>query len=228
MTTSPTYRLVQASDTRAFGFLVSLALHAGALAAYGLWSHGPRPVPERREEPFTVTTVTLPSVVAEQPSIRRPRSRPMPTKQVTPPNTTRGAHLRQGSQTPPGQPALELPVASVPLPASMNVAVSLPAPALAPAAASTTGTVRAIYARRLWEWIAARRPAGLHLEGEALISFSIGPRGDLRGLSLDRSSGNAQLDRLALRTVRLAAPFPRPPESLDAEEFNFVLSFHFN
>jgi protein TonB len=110
----------------------------------------------------------------------------------------------------------------------MNVAVPLPAPALAPAAASTTGTVRANYARRLWEWIAARRPAGLHLEGEALISFSIGPRGDLRGLSLDRSSGNAQLDRLALRTVRLAAPFPRPPESLDAEELNFVLPFHFN
>src|SRR3546814_17480986 len=88
----------------------------------------------------------------------------------------------------------------------------LPAPALSPAASSTVSTARETYIRRLWAWIAARRPAGLHLEGEALISFSIGPRGDLRGLSLDRSSGNAQLDRLALRTVRLAAPFPRPPE----------------
>src|SRR3546814_3507058 len=100
--------------------------------------------------------------------------------------------------------------------------------ALSPAASSTVSTARETYIRRLWAWIAARRPAGLHLEGEALISFSIGPRGDLRGLSLDRSSGNAQLDRLALRTVRLAAPFPRPPESLDAEELDFALPFHFN
>src|SRR3546814_5350483 len=81
-----------------------------------------------------------------------------------------------------------------------NVAMPLPAPALSPAASSTVSTARETYIRRLWAWIAARRPAGLHLEGEALISSSIGPRGDLRGLSLDRSSGNAQLDRLALRS----------------------------
>src|SRR3546814_5000659 len=71
MAASPAYRLAQASDTRAFGFLVSLALHAGVLAAYGLWSHSPRLIPERREEPRTVTIMTLPSLETEQPSARR-------------------------------------------------------------------------------------------------------------------------------------------------------------
>ena len=233
MAASAKFRLAPASDTRAFGFLVSLALHAGVLAAYGLWSQSLRLIPERREEPVTVTIMALPSLETEQPSVRRPKAAPRPANQVTPPNTTPASRERQGPRTPPDrpvsdQPVLALPVAASPLPARLNVAMPLPAPALSPAASSTVSTARETYIRRLWAWIAARRPAGLHLEGEALISFSIGPRGDLRGLSLDRSSGNAQLDRLALRTVRLAAPFPRPPESLDAEELDFALHFHFN
>src|SRR3546814_2891177 len=100
--------------------------------------------------------------------------------------------------------------------------------ALPISASSTLSTARAAYRRRLWEWIAARRPAGLHLEGEALINFSIGADGALREISLAQSSGNAQLDRLALRTVRLAAPFPRPPESLGVGTLDCVLPFHFN
>ncbi|WP_354298449.1 energy transducer TonB family protein [Phenylobacterium koreense] len=87
---------------------------------------------------------------------------------------------------------------------------------------------RAAYGGRLWAWIAARRPAGIHFEGEALVRFSVDRDGRLRKLSLDRSSGAGQLDRLALRTVRLAAPFPRPPESLAADESEFTLAFHFN
>jgi len=233
MAASPAYRLAQASDTRAFGFLVSLALHAGVLAAYGLWSHSPRLIPERREEPRTVTIMTLPSLETEQPSARRPKAAPRPANQLTPPNTTPATRAGQGPQASPDRPAsdqaaLTLPVAPSPLPARMNVDMPHPQPASPQAASSTLSAARAAYLRRLWEWIAARRPAGLHLEGEALINFSIGPDGALRGLSLAQSSGNTQLDRLALRTVRLAAPFPRPPESLDAEKLDFVLPFHFN
>src|SRR3546814_5145952 len=60
MAASAIFRLAPASDTRAFGFLVSLALHAGVLAAYGLWSQSLRLIPERREEPVTVTIMALP------------------------------------------------------------------------------------------------------------------------------------------------------------------------
>src|SRR3546814_19661576 len=103
----------------------------------------------------------------------------------------------------------------------------LPAPALSPAASSTVSTARETYIRRLWAWIAARRPAGLHLADEPLISFSIGPRGDLRGPSLARSSGHAQLDRPAPRPIPLAAPFPPPPASLAAAQLDFTLPFPF-
>lgn len=233
MAASPAYRLTQASDTRAFGFLVSLVLHASVLAVYSLWSHSPRLVPERREELLTVTVMALPSLETEQPPVRRPNAAPRPANQLTPPNTTPATRAGQGPQASPDRPAsdqaaLTLPVAPSPLPARMNVDMPLPQPASPQTASSTLSAARAAYLRRLWEWIAARRPAGLHLEGEALINFSIGPDGALRGLSLAQSSGNTQLDWLALRTVRLAAPFPRPPESLDAEKLDFVLPFHFN
>src|SRR3546814_15821234 len=95
------FRLAQASDTRAFGFFVSLALHAGVLAAYGLWSHSLRLIPERREEPLTVTIMALPSLDTEQPSVRRPKTAPRPANQVTPPNTAPGARERHGPRTPP-------------------------------------------------------------------------------------------------------------------------------
>ena len=52
MAASPAYRLTQASDTRAFGFLVSLALHAGVLAAYGLWTWLLKRHPANQVAPF--------------------------------------------------------------------------------------------------------------------------------------------------------------------------------
>src|SRR3546814_21052467 len=88
MAASPAYRLAQASATRAFGFLVSLALHAGVLAAYGLWSHSPRLIPERRAEPRTVPIITLPSLETATPSPRRPKAPPRPATQLTPPTPT--------------------------------------------------------------------------------------------------------------------------------------------
>lgn len=47
--------------------------------------------------------------------------------------------------------------------------------------------------------------------GTAVVSFTIAASGGLSGLSIARSSGNAQLDQAALRMIRRAAPFPRPP-----------------
>ncbi|MFD1960306.1 hypothetical protein ACFSHP_18495 [Novosphingobium panipatense] len=110
MAASPAYRLAQASDTRAFGFLVSLALHAGVLAAYGLWSHSPRLIPERREEPRTVTIMTLPSLETEQPSARRPKAAPRPANQLTPPvQRQRHARGKGRRRRPTGLPPIRLP-----------------------------------------------------------------------------------------------------------------------
>ena len=87
--------------------------------------------------------------------------------------------------------------------------------------------VRALYAQRLWRHIAARRPSGTHIPGTAIVTFTMTFDGSLKALSLARSSGNTMLDRLALRTVRAAAPFPVPPPELQGADMEFSLPFSF-
>lgn len=55
-----------------------------------------------------------------------------------------------------------------------------------------------------------RRPR-TNARGAAVVRFSIAGSGGLASASIARSSGNADLDQLALRVVRSAAPFPPPP-----------------
>lgn len=87
--------------------------------------------------------------------------------------------------------------------------------------------IRALYAQRLWRHIAAHRPSGTHIPGTAIVTFAMASDGSLKALSLVRSSGNAMLDRLALRTVRAAAPFPVPPPELQGPDMEFSLPFGF-
>lgn len=48
--------------------------------------------------------------------------------------------------------------------------------------------------------------------GAAMVSFTIGSTGGLDSVSLARSSGSAALDQAAVRLVRGAGPFPKPPQ----------------
>ncbi|MFW2544833.1 energy transducer TonB family protein [Primorskyibacter sp. 2E107] len=52
----------------------------------------------------------------------------------------------------------------------------------------------------------------VNARGTAVVTFSIATNGGLSSVSLARSSGSAALDQAALRLVRGAGPFPRPPE----------------
>ncbi|OAN53641.1 hypothetical protein A7Q26_05175 [Sphingobium sp. TCM1] len=79
----------------------------------------------------------------------------------------------------------------------------------------------------MWRHIAARRPSGTHIPGTAIVTFAMTSDGSLKALSLARSSGNTMLDRLALRTVRAAAPFPVPPPELQGADMEFSLPFGF-
>ncbi|MCX7567415.1 TonB family protein [Sulfitobacter sp. F26169L] len=51
----------------------------------------------------------------------------------------------------------------------------------------------------------------VNARGTAVIAFSISSGGGLSGVSVARSSGSAALDQAAVKLVRRAAPFPRPP-----------------
>ncbi|MBS0471028.1 MAG: energy transducer TonB [Proteobacteria bacterium] len=83
------------------------------------------------------------------------------------------------------------------------------------------------YGGKLWTLIAARKPAGIHLDGEATVLFAVDGNGALIELQLARSSGNARLDTLALDTVRSAAPFPAPPPELESADLRFTIPFAF-
>lgn len=59
--------------------------------------------------------------------------------------------------------------------------------------------------------------------GRVGISFSISSSGTATSIRITRSSGNAKVDKIALRHIRRAAPFPRPPRG-GAGKFKVVLN----
>jgi len=198
-----------AGGTRITAILVSATLH---LAAAALVIGGGAETPPAT--PRHTTAITLLPPLAE-PEEAAPT--PAPPSQTLPPERSKVA--------PPAEP--QVVGAAVP-------AVLPPAPSMVPPIVQTTppppsndDALRADYARQLWQWIAARRPQGLRLDGEAVVTFRVARDGRLSDIELARSSGSKPLDRLALRTVRLSAPVPAPPEALPDDALRFTLTFHF-
>lgn len=52
----------------------------------------------------------------------------------------------------------------------------------------------------------------VNARGSAMIAFTIGGNGGVASVSVVQSSGSAALDQAALRLVRGAGPFPKPPD----------------
>lgn len=65
------------------------------------------------------------------------------------------------------------------------------------------------------------------MPGTATIAFKLNAAGGIVRANVVQGSGNRMLDRLALRTVRRAAPFPKPPQTLDGA-LDFTIAFHFD
>lgn len=128
--------------------------------------------------------------------------------------------------------AVPPPPVAAPQPAEINIPArsTLPTPTPVPeprAAKPATSMILNDYAVRLWSHIASRRPPGIRLEGTTTVIFDLTRTGELGNVSIAERSGNPMLDRLALRTVRGAAPFPAPPEALDDGQLRFTIPFSF-
>jgi protein TonB len=96
-------------------------------------------------------------------------------------------------------------------------------PSIALSKAPTARPSGSAYASKVWSALARHKPkAGQH--GSTTVVFAIGGSGALRGLRVGRSSGNTRLDKLALATVRNAAPFPPPPSG--AASYTIRIDFH--
>jgi len=65
------------------------------------------------------------------------------------------------------------------------------------------------------------------MQGTAEIGFRIDREGCLLWTRLTRSSGIVLLDRLALRAVREASPFPAPPQELPDARLEFTAPVNF-
>ncbi|MEA3538331.1 MAG: energy transducer TonB [Pseudomonadota bacterium] len=200
----------QAGGARITAILVSAALHLAVAAfVFGGRTDTP-PVPA-----LHTAAITLLPPVAEPHQVVTPA----PTR-TTPPARSAGPPTAPPEIAVPSPPAV-LP----PAPPAVQTITPPPRPETPPP--SNADAVRDDYARQLWRWIAARRPQGLRLDGEAVVAFSVTRSGALSDIQLVQRSGSTSLDRLALRTVRLSAPVPPPPEALPDDALRFTLTFHF-
>jgi periplasmic protein TonB len=71
------------------------------------------------------------------------------------------------------------------------------------------------YNAKIWSALAHHKPR-VGKTGSAVVTFAVGPGGGLRSARISGSSGDSQLDQMALQTVRNAAPFPPPPNPASA------------
>lgn len=216
--------------SRTVALLAVALLHAG-IGAGLLLARGGDILRRAAVEPPAITFVDVarpaPSGEAPAEPARAPRQMtPLPVSPARPADVEENA-----SPVPAGAAAEEssvtsaVPAATPALPVPAVAPAPVPAPPPAPAA--ERADVAESYRQRLWQHVAARRPQGLHLEGETVVAFTLDRAGRLLSLDIERSSGNRLLDRLALRTLRAAAPLPAPPAELPDNALRFSLAFSF-
>jgi len=105
---------------------------------------------------------------------------------------------------------------------------SMADPSAARGASDPEPDLLATYSQQLRERILERRPRGLRKEGTVIVAFSLDPAGRISGAELARSCGDVQLDRLALRMVRQASPFPPPSPEIPRSKLTFTIPIRFH
>nr|WP_246543694.1 energy transducer TonB [Novosphingobium profundi] len=145
---------------------------------------------------------------------------PLPAPDETP------SAIRTQLPLPPG-PILEIPSAT---PQSEAADHGNAAAAGAPGGAKRTlqHEARSNYAGTVHRHISRYKgfPSELSrkgIEGTVMTRLTLAPGGRLGTVEILRSSGSDLLDRLAVRQIRLAAPFPRPPMALRAMRLSFLV-----
>lgn len=194
-----------------------------------------RPVGEHRRDGdlklFALPAPASPSpIVAARPALSPRRAAAVPAKRASgPPSDPVAALSRPPARAVP-EPITMPPMAAVAAaPVIAPPASGLASPSV-PATEADGGADRAWadYQRMVWNRIVVRRPRGFDMPGEALLRFTLDGQGALVSADLARSSGSAMLDRLALRTLHAAAPFPPPPAGIGDRPLRFTVRFSFH
>lgn len=219
------------SNRRPIGLIASVAVHALVLAALLLGWRSYTPPP-----PATVPVVM--KMIPLQPETEPVPLPPLPPKEPVPRPEPRDA------PAPPVAPLLPIPIVSAP--AVPIVTAPLPAPDRNPTTAPPPVPVPppqpvspppADPAPESWEGrvlarlIRFRRyPPAAHrarIEGVPLVRFTIDRRGRVLDSRLERTSGNALLDREAVSLPQRAQPLPAPPEDRQGMTISLVVPVEF-
>ena len=146
------------------------------------------------------------------------------------------SHLPQQAKRPPtraiGAETSSAPGSSAPLPAASEsvkpaeMVMSGPVPERRSTAAERESVLE-LYRATLWRQIDAHRPRGVTMRGTAMIRFRLSPDGALIEATVSRTSGLIQLDKIALRSMRQAAPFPRAPTGIADTQLTFEIPINF-
>lgn len=132
----------------------------------------------------------------------------------------------------PATPASKQQARPKPAPVSVPKAVSSPAPANTSSKAdpsakagtdSGTGSAtsgkgsaaKTNYSGRVLQQLERHRRSNTTGPGSVYIQLSIAMNGKLESSSVSRSSGSSRFDREALRMVKRASPFPKPPPGIN-------------
>jgi protein TonB len=197
--------------------------------------------PERMVEPEPHIVVPQPPLVVPdaQEQVMRAVKRETPAKAEVPPVPEQGP--TEVVPPPPngGSSEDDVPVKRQPQKQELRERTSPPAPKGGQISKSSDGKGRGgervaassgamlSYAAQVRARVAGNKPSGSGLRGTAVVAFSISHSGGLTYASLARSSGDVQLDQLAVAAVRSSAPFPLPPAGATSAQLRFSIPFHF-
>lgn len=128
------------------------------------------------------------------------------------------------------KPEVQAEPASAQLPpvaATSSAAVASVVNSTAPASVSASHGDMIKYANKVRSRLAAHRPAGVDQRGKVIVTFTVSGSGAIDQLEVQSTSGFPRLDRMALASVRSAAPFPTPPSAATLQQRTFAIPFEF-
>lgn len=171
----------------------------------------------------------------ETPAVRPQALKPAPSPERKPRPVAETTEAAKPERAKPANVAV--PYSAAPSQAEPTTSANAPQPRLAadpspppaaalPVRAPTQDDVLCHYQEHIWRMIMARRPAGVHLRGQAQLGFRLTRDGTPLDVRVIRTSGDPMLDKLAVDTVKRAAPFPEPPVGV-ASDTTFEIRFQF-
>ena len=215
----------------AISLAVSFAIHAGLIlwASLALTSQAPAPVSETTPRPKEITFVALEDTLipAQQ------ETKPLSVKTPVPPETPKpNAPSRPARQTQSVRSAPQKPVEN----SAPSEGLSIPqVNAMPPAENTLSGPLqdKADYFAKLRAWVEKHksypRAARLnHIEGDAMVLFTMNQTGDVLSSHIVKSSGYVTLDEAALGAVRDASPLPPMPDTLPQKQLVITVPFGFH